>query len=1080
MATEYFNDAWRIPNNKNQSLVSNYSMEFDGTNDSINVGLIEPFNNDVSNFAISYWIKADFLDPNRPYNSALIHLDFRYNGANKGVAIESSANEVIFYTAGGLGYNTTWSTPTSGLNNNEWNHIVLNFDGSIVADADKAEFWINGSKKTSTVTNPGNNYIKAITGDGFLGNGFNPYPLEGKLDQFCTFDYTLLASQIPTLYGGGTAVTNPMGLSPAPVAYYQLGDQSVDNGANYLVPNNSLQDYVFNLITGDYISFANGSTMARQQNISYSAWVNTTNLSTTQYIVGNNTSSNQGTSIFILNSASYPDRLVFQFGDIVNFNNQSYFNSIVSNLSTYVSANEWFHVAASWDGTTSKIYINGIERNSWTPTQPPAYTISNWSSFRIGRRGDLGTSYFNGMLSNVAFWDNGLTPSQMTKLYNNGVPGDISSLSPVSWWKLNAQDTFDGTDWTIKDSAGSNDGTSVNMNSANLVQSNLQHTSGGYSPYALTLDGTDQFLEVPFSSDLRLTNVDFTISFWTKPSATGRYIMLENYSPTVGWGVFNDNGILEFLQDSGTWLVTSVTIPNNVWTHIVLVGDISATNLQVYKNGVSAGNFNTNLVTGNATGPLTIGAQRNGAGGFDYNGDLSNLSIWSGTALSSIEVTEVYNQGVPSNLNTFSGTKPTAWWQLGTNSSFNATPSQWTCLDEIGTNNAVSSTNMANDDITNGVGYSANGLGTSSIDIVGDAPYSTANGLSENMDVLDRVRDVAPFVVIDNSLQFTVQMGAGETFVFPGSNGAAVFKIDWGQGAGFQDVTGTNNTSPAYATAGLYTVRVFDATTVNFQNFTAANKAKIRALQNWGDSTWITLVNSFRNIPNLTITATDYPDLSTATDLQYSFSGSPFPGSTNFTGWDVSNIQTFNSMFANTLPSGSIDLSNWDMSSATNINSMISGVDGDVGDITGWDVSNVTGGGFVSFMNGNTFFNQDISSWDASNATNFVNFLRGAVFNQNMGTLSLGAGLITMQYMCYFNGMNTENYTDTFVGFANQVKTNGFPYNVNAANQNGRTYNNARPGGSNFANAAAARTFLTSSVASGGAGWSIASDTVIN
>ena len=54
MATEYFNDAWRIPNNKNQSLVSNYSMEFDGTNDSINVGLIEPFNNDVSNFAISY------------------------------------------------------------------------------------------------------------------------------------------------------------------------------------------------------------------------------------------------------------------------------------------------------------------------------------------------------------------------------------------------------------------------------------------------------------------------------------------------------------------------------------------------------------------------------------------------------------------------------------------------------------------------------------------------------------------------------------------------------------------------------------------------------------------------------------------------------------------------------------------------------------------------------------------------------------------------------------------------------------------------------------------------------------------
>ena len=228
--------------------------------------------------------------------------------------------------------------------------------------------------------------------------------------------------------------------------------------------------------------------MARQQKISYSAWVNTTSLTTTQYIVGNNSSSNKGTSIFLLNSASYPDRLVFQFGDLINFNNQSYLNSFVANLSSYVSANEWFHVAASWDGTTSKIYINGIERNSWTPSQPPTYTISDWLSFRIGRRGDSSTSsFFNGMLSNIAFWNSNLTPAQVTTLYNNGSPAaDISYLSPISWWKLNAQDTFDGTNWTIKDYAGSNYGTSNGMTSANLVQSNLQHTSG-YSPYALSL-----------------------------------------------------------------------------------------------------------------------------------------------------------------------------------------------------------------------------------------------------------------------------------------------------------------------------------------------------------------------------------------------------------------------------------------------------------------------------------------------------------------------------------------------------------------------------------------------------------------
>jgi len=89
-------------------------------------------------------------------------------------------------------------------------------------------------------------------------------------------------------------------------------------------------------------------------------------------------------------------------------------------------------------------------------------------------------------------------------------------------------------------------------------------------------------------------------------------------------------------------------------------------------------------------------------------------------------------------LHNFSGTAPVAWWQLGSNSSFNT---NWTCLDEIGTDNAVSAGSMTNDDIVDGVGYSASGVGSSSIDIKGDAPYSSANGLSENMDVLDRVRD---------------------------------------------------------------------------------------------------------------------------------------------------------------------------------------------------------------------------------------------------------------------------------------------------------------------------------------------------
>ena len=95
---------------------------------------------------------------------------------------------------------------------------------------------------------------------------------------------------------------------------------------------------------------------------------------------------------------------------------------------------------------------------------------------------------------------------------------------------------------------------------------------------------------------------------------------------------------------------------------------------------------------------------------------MSNVAIWKNSV---IDVNTLYNQGLPADLTSLS---PTGWWQLGSNSSFNS--GVWTCLNQ-GTGstsavpaNATSTATMTEDDITNGVGYSANGLGTSSIDII--------------------------------------------------------------------------------------------------------------------------------------------------------------------------------------------------------------------------------------------------------------------------------------------------------------------------------------------------------------------------
>ena len=74
---------------------------------------------------------------------------------------------------------------------------------------------------------------------------------------------------------------------------------------------------------------------------------------------------------------------------------------------------------------------------------------------------------FTGTIDEVGIWTTtALSASDVTSIYNSGVPNDISSLSPVSWWRMGDGDTYP----TITDNgSGGNDGTMNAMSSANFV-----------------------------------------------------------------------------------------------------------------------------------------------------------------------------------------------------------------------------------------------------------------------------------------------------------------------------------------------------------------------------------------------------------------------------------------------------------------------------------------------------------------------------------------------------------------------------------------------------------------------------------
>ena len=68
---------------------------------------------------------------------------------------------------------------------------------------------------------------------------------------------------------------------------------------------------------------------------------------------------------------------------------------------------------------------------------------------------------FDGNIDEVAYFTSELSASDVTTIYNSGVPNDISSLSPTGWWRMGDNDSGTGTTVTDQGS-GSNNGTLTN------------------------------------------------------------------------------------------------------------------------------------------------------------------------------------------------------------------------------------------------------------------------------------------------------------------------------------------------------------------------------------------------------------------------------------------------------------------------------------------------------------------------------------------------------------------------------------------------------------------------------------------
>jgi len=736
MSTQFTNRQWRLPNNENKDKQSNYSMDFSGT-EYITGGTFSEYISSLNptTLTVSAWIKTTDTGTNR----GIIGSAFYTSGLNFYVY----NGEVSF----GISATTTTSTTTANVNDGNWHHVVGTYDSQGDASGNTLYIYVDGIQKAS------NTVVKLYTRNDplFIGakgvGSSTSVPFIGQIDGVAIFDYALSSSQVTTLYGSSsTGIGNPMTLNP--VAYYPLGDQDAFNGANYLVPNSSLKDYVFDFdgSSGQEIAINDNTLIDGYTSVTFSFWFKgKSGLASFDGLLCQRSSDYTLIHAHSVSGNNYKI-LIQQSG-----------GGYARQDSSTLELDKWYHVCVKGTvGSIWNIYINGQLSNSYGSAQNISGIVQNTNPFQIGKDANSAVGEF----SNVQIFNTELPAigsNSVETLYNNGSP--LTSMSGFTslqgWWKLDASATYDSstTTWTIPDdSTNSNDGTSSGMTQANLVQSDLSFTSG-YSPYALDFDSASSDY-IDCGASLFSSETEISVSGWIYPTSTGTgsaeaVLSTEKTSSTLRgfylslfinnefrWQV-STNGSSKDSLDAGTILL-------NQWSHITATWNQSTMNL--YVNGSLAGTMNTVNATGTFTTTNNIFiAKRDSSAGF-FPGSISNASIWN-AALTPAQVTEIYNEGVPSNLNNHSAySNLVSWWQLGSNTSW--VDPYWIALDEKGTNNGQSQNvaapnNMGEDAIVDGVGSYANGLSHNmgGDEVIGDAPYSTANSLSVNMDVEDRVTD---------------------------------------------------------------------------------------------------------------------------------------------------------------------------------------------------------------------------------------------------------------------------------------------------------------------------------------------------
>ena len=202
-----------------------------------------------------------------------------------------------------------------------------------------------------------------------------------------------------------------------------------------LVPGEVSDGFSFG--TKGYIQIPSSPTLANQT-FTWTAWVRPDGPGPNNDIYGSDILSNNindVTDSVALSWSSENNRFVFTFGDIDST------SGYVTSMDTFAPG-RFYLVAATYDGSVFRLFVNGVLEASFAQTKTIAYSNSGWTFGSISPvyfsapYSGVYTRTWNGVIDEIQAFNTALSASELLSIYNAGSGGECKGSNASSFVPL--------------------------------------------------------------------------------------------------------------------------------------------------------------------------------------------------------------------------------------------------------------------------------------------------------------------------------------------------------------------------------------------------------------------------------------------------------------------------------------------------------------------------------------------------------------------------------------------------------------------------------------------------------------------